>query len=61
HVEALVLGRVDRGPEAPLPRAFHGWRGDLLLPVLEPVLQKAENTLIAWGQERQRAVAARHR
>ncbi len=61
HVEALVLGRVDAGPQAPLPRAFLGWRGDLLLPVLEPVLQKAENTLIAWGQERQRAVAARHR
>lgn len=61
HVEALVLGRVDAGPGAPLPRAFHGWRGELLLPVLEPVLQKAENALIAWGQERQRAVSARHR
>lgn len=61
HVEALVLGRVDAGPQAPLPRAFLGWRGDLLLPVLEPVLQKAENTLVAWGRERQRAVAARHR
>lgn len=61
HVEALVLGRVDFGPESSLPRAFHGWRGDLLLPVLEPVLQKAENTLFAWGQERQRAVAVRQR
>lgn len=61
HVEALVLGRVDAGPEAVLPRAFRGWRGELLLPVLEPVLQKAENTLIAWGQERQRAVAVRQR
>lgn len=61
HIEALVLGRVDRGLEASLPRAFQGWRGELLLPVLEPVLQKAENTLIAWGQERQRAVAARQR
>jgi ribonuclease D len=61
HVEALVLGLVDAGPEAPLPRAFHGWRGELLLPVLEPVLQKAENTLLAWGQERQRAVSVRHR
>ncbi len=58
HVEALVLGRVDAGQEAPLPRAFQGWRGELLLPVLEPVLQKAENTLLAWGQERQRAVVA---
>lgn len=61
HIEALVLGRVDAGDQALLPRAFNGWRGELLLPVLEPVLQKVENTLLLWGQERQRAVAARHR
>jgi hypothetical protein len=35
--------------KALLPRAFQGWRGELLLPVLEPVLQKAENTLICSG------------
>lgn len=56
HIEALVLGRVDSGVQAPLPRAFHGWRGEQLLPVLEPVLRKAENTLVAWGLERRRAV-----
>lgn len=56
HVEALVLGRVDQGRAAPLPRAFAGWRGDLLLPVLEPVLARAENTLQLWGDERRRAV-----
>lgn len=56
HIEALVLGRVDMGQQAPLPRAFHGWRGEQLLPVLEPVLAKAEHTLMAWGAERRRAV-----
>ncbi len=56
HVEALVLGRVDHGAAAPLPRAFSGWRGDLLLPVLEPVLAAASETLQAWGGERRRAV-----
>ena len=58
HVEALVLGRVDHGDDAPLPRAFRDWRGDLLLPVLEPVLKAAENELAAWGDERRRAVQA---
>ncbi len=56
HVEALVMGRVDHGDEAPLPRAFQRWRGDLLLPVLEPVLKAAENELAEWRRERQRAV-----
>lgn len=56
HVEALVMGRVDLGDEAPLPRAFQRWRGDLLLPVLEPVLKAAENEIAAWRRERQRAV-----
>ncbi|MGH8491488.1 MAG: ribonuclease D [Moraxellaceae bacterium] len=58
HVEALVLGRVDLGAQAPLPKALLRWRGELLLPVLEPVLQAAENDIIAWRQERQRAVQA---
>lgn len=57
HVEALVMGRVDSGREAALPRAFASWRGELLLPVLEPVLDSAENALAAWRLERQRAVA----
>jgi ribonuclease D len=56
HVEALVMGRVDCGDEAPLPRAFRRWRGDLLLPVLEPVLKAAESDIAAWRRERQRAV-----
>lgn len=56
HVEALVMGRVDHGDAAPLPRAFQRWRGDLLLPVLEPVLKAAENELAEWRRERQRAV-----
>ena len=56
HVEALVMGRVDFGDEAALPRAFQRWRGDLLLPVLEPVLKAAENDLADWRRERQRAV-----
>lgn len=56
HVEALVMGRVDFGEQAPLPRALQRWRGELLLPVLEPVLQAAEKDIIAWRQERQRAV-----
>lgn len=56
HVEALVLGRVDEGESAPLPRAFHGWRGELLLPVLEPVLEAAENDLLEWREERRQAV-----
>lgn len=56
HVEALVLGRVDGGAEAPLPRAFRGWRGELLLPVLEPVLAAARDDLAAWAAERRRAV-----
>ncbi|MDF3031351.1 MAG: ribonuclease [Moraxellaceae bacterium] len=56
HVEALVMGRVDIGAAAPLPRAFHGWRGELLLPVLEPVLEAARADLEAWGAERRRAV-----
>lgn len=55
HIEALVLGRVDQGEAALLPRAFHGWRGEVLLPSLLPVLQGAENELIAWGKERRRA------
>lgn len=59
QVEALVLGRVDLGQEAPLPRAFLGWRGELLLPVLEPVLAAAQSELSAWGAERRRAVEAR--
>lgn len=58
HVEALVLGRVDHGREAPLPRAFRGWRGELLLPVLEPVLDAAREDLAAWAAERRRAVEA---
>jgi ribonuclease D len=58
HVEALVLGRVDEGEAAALPRAFHGWRGELLLPVLEPVLDAAECDLLAWREERRRAVEA---
>lgn len=56
YLEALVMGRVDQGDEAPLPRAFQGWRGELLLPVLEPVLAAAENELQAWRRERRRAV-----
>jgi len=56
HVEALVLGRVDLGAEAPLPRALQGWRGELLLPVLEPVLAAARAELEEWGRERRRAV-----
>lgn len=59
HVEALVLGRVDSGDEAPLPRAFRDWRGELLLPVLEPVLAAARDDMAAWGAERRRAVEAR--
>jgi ribonuclease D len=55
HVEALVLGRVDDGEAAELPRAFHGWRGELLLPVLEPVLEQAMPELLAWREERRRA------
>ncbi|HEX4869435.1 MAG TPA: ribonuclease D [Moraxellaceae bacterium] len=58
HVEALVLGRVDLGAEAPLPRAFRGWRGEVLLPVLEPVLAAAAPDLAAWAAERRRAVEA---
>ncbi len=56
HIEALVLGRVDQGDNAPLPRAFAGWRGELLLPVLLPVLAAADDELQAWGRERRRAV-----
>lgn len=56
HVEALVLGRVDQGAEAPLPRAFRGWRGELLLPVLEPVLARAQDELQDWARERRQAV-----
>lgn len=58
HVEALVLGRVDHGPEAALPRAFQGWRGEVLLPVLEPVLAAAVADLAAWADERRRAEGA---
>lgn len=56
HVEALVLERVDKGEVAILPKALQGWRGELLLPVLEPVLSKAANDLQAWRQMRQKAV-----
>lgn len=56
HVEALVMGRVDGGSDAPLPRVFTGWRGALLLPVLEPVLAAAATDIQAWGAERRRAV-----
>lgn len=56
HIEALVLGRVDIGADAPLPRALGGWRGDLLLPALEPVLEAAREELADWGQERRRTV-----
>lgn len=56
HVEALVMGRVDHGPEAPLPRAFRGWRGELLLPVLEPVLAAARREMAEWAAERRRSV-----
>lgn len=56
HIEAMVLGRVDQGDNAPLPRAFAGWRGELLLPVLLPVLAAADDELQAWGRERRRAV-----
>jgi len=55
HVEALVMGRVDHGESAPLPRAFQRWRGDVLLPALLPVLHSAEKELAAWGNERRRA------
>lgn len=57
HVEALVMGRVDLGPEAPLPRAFRGWRGELLLPVLEPVLAAAREDMADWAAERRRSEA----
>ncbi|MES2919454.1 MAG: ribonuclease D [Pseudomonadota bacterium] len=57
HVEALVMGRVDLGPEAPLPRAFRGWRGELLLPVLEPVLAAARQDMADWAAERRRSEA----
>lgn len=56
HVEALVLGRVDQGEAAMLPKALQGWRGELLLPVLEPVLSAASDTLMNWQRERRRAV-----
>jgi ribonuclease D len=55
HVEALVMGRVDFGATAPVPRAFQGWRGEVLLPVLLPVLAAAENDMAAWGRERRSA------
>lgn len=59
HVEALVLGRVDHGRDTPPPRAFLGWRGEVLLPALEPVLAAAQGDLEAWAAERRRAVEAR--
>ncbi|HET8730940.1 MAG TPA: ribonuclease D [Moraxellaceae bacterium] len=59
HVEALVIGQVDNGPEAPLPRAFQGWRGEVLLPALTPVLSAAREDMAAWADERRRAVESR--
>lgn len=56
HIEALVLGRTDHGEEAALPRAFLGWRGELLLPALEPVLEAASAEMAAWRKERRRSV-----
>lgn len=59
HIEALVLGRVDQGSEAALPVAFQGWRGELLLPVIEPVLAANTQNLLSWQQERRRSVEAK--
>lgn len=56
HIESLVINRVDQGENADLPLALKDWRGELLLPVLEPVLHTAKETLKAWQQERRRAV-----
>lgn len=56
HVEALVLERVDKGEAAELPKALQGWRGELLLPVLEPVLLKASDDIQTWRAMRQKAV-----
>ncbi|MDP2229002.1 MAG: ribonuclease D [Moraxellaceae bacterium] len=58
HVETLVMGRVDHGEAGEMPRAFAGWRGELLLPALLPVLDAADADLRAWGAERRRAVEA---
>lgn len=58
HVEALVMGRVDFGAAAELPRAFCGWRGDILLPALLPVLAAAQHDMAAWAQERRQAEGA---
>ncbi|MDI1301193.1 MAG: ribonuclease D [bacterium] len=55
HIEALVMGRVDHGESAALPRAFTRWRGEVLLPALLPVLHAAGKELAAWGHERRRA------
>lgn len=56
HVEALVLERVDKGESAALPKALQGWRGELLLPVMEPVFFKASHDILAWRAMRRQAV-----
>lgn len=56
HVEALVMGVVDHGFEAPVPAALRGWRGDILTPKLLAALHGFEADLKAWGDMRRRAV-----
>lgn len=55
HIEALVMGRVDQGEAAVLPKAFQRWRGEQLLPALLPVLAAAEKEILAWAGERRRS------
>jgi ribonuclease D len=59
HIEKWVLDRVDKGQEAVPPAALLGWRGDLLLPALEPVLTATTQNMQAWQKERQRSVESR--
>lgn len=54
HAEALLLGRVDEGPEAALPAALKGWRNDVLTPQLLALLDRHEEQLTEWRRLRRR-------
>jgi hypothetical protein len=61
HIEALVLGRVDAGDQALLPGPLMAGVVSCCCPCWNLCCRKWRIHFLLWGQERQRAVAARHR
>lgn len=53
--DKVVLAAVDHGPEAAIG-VLSGWRAPLLRETVATVLQRHQDSLLAWGEQRRQAV-----